>query len=62
MTGQNGWILWAVLAGAGVVGYLVVAKIVDFFTKSRVWEPPTGSPPDAPSERIGGHDPTKPIR
>lgn len=60
---SNDSTLWLVLAGAVVVGYFVVSKIVDFFVKGSTWEPPEGNaPPDGgPPEKIGGHDPTKPI-
>ena len=59
MNATVNWPWWVVLALACVVGYLVVAKIIDFFRKESAWD---ASPPssDEESELIGGHDPKKP--
>ena len=61
MEASNGWALWLVLAVAAVVGYFLVSKIIDFYTKGSTFEKEVFTEDPESTERIGGHDPNKPI-
>ena len=60
---SNGWMIYLVLAGAAVVGYFVVCKVIDYFGSIQNNPPDLGAPPEKPeSDLIGGWDPKKPIK
>ncbi|MCP4895930.1 MAG: hypothetical protein GY906_03060 [bacterium] len=57
------WMLWGILAVAGVVGYLAVSRLIDWFSKDRP-DPSkyyTMDSEDVQDDTIGGWDPKKPI-
>ena len=62
MEGSNGWMVYLVLAGAAVVGYFVVCKVIDYFSSIQSNQPDL-RPPSKPDQGdlIGGWDPKKPI-